>query len=109
MRFMLDAPDVQARVLGVAKVADRPTDKSLFWRIVEEADVKIDHVQRALLRYLADVGGSATDFELRTRVDYPESRIRLALDGLVIEGLIDLNDANGYRVASLTRDGRRVA
>lgn len=96
-------------MLGVAKVADRPTDKSLFWRIVEEADVKIDHVQRALLRYLADVGGSATDFELRTRIDHPESRIRLALEGLVNEGLIDMIPAEDYVVASLTRDGRRVA
>src|SRR5690606_20266777 len=88
--FALDAPDVPARGWGVGKLADRPTDKSLFWQIVEDRDVRLDHVQRAVLRYLADVGGAATDFELRMRVSHPPSRIRQALDGLSLEGLIDL-------------------
>lgn len=92
----------------MAKAGDRPTDKSLFWRLVEDVDVRIDHVQRALLRYLADVGGSATDFELRTRVHHPPSRIRQAIDGLVIEGLVNTTSREGYLVASLTRDGRRI-
>lgn len=92
----------------MAKGAARPTDKSLFWRIVEDQGTRTDHVQRALLRYLADVGGSATDFELRTRIHHPPSRIRLALDGLVQEGLIDTEATDGYLVASLTRDGRRI-
>ena len=60
----------------MAHGAERPTDKSLFWRIVEDRDVRLDAVQRAVLRYLADVGGSATDFELRTCVSHPASRIR---------------------------------
>jgi len=92
----------------VAKGGDRPTDKSLFWRIVEDVDVRIDYVQRALLRYLADVGGSATDFELRTRIHHPPPRIRTALSGLVSEGLIELASTDGYEVASLTRNGRRI-
>ncbi|NVB41204.1 hypothetical protein G6O69_25420 [Pseudenhygromyxa sp. WMMC2535] len=92
----------------MAKASERPTDKSLFWRIVEDVDVRIDHVQRALLRYLADVGGSATDFELRTRIHHPPSRIKMALDGLSAEGLVDTANSDGYLVASLTRDGRRI-
>ena len=93
----------------MAKLADRPTDKSLFWQIVEDRDVRLDHVQRAVLRYLADVGGAATDFELRMRVSHPPSRIRQALDGLSLEGLIDLSQAGEYVVAALTRGGQRVA
>jgi uncharacterized membrane protein len=93
----------------VAKGTDRSTDKSLFWQIVEDRDVRLDHVQRAVLRYLADVGGAATDFELRMRVNHPASRIRQALDGLSLEGLIDLVTSEGYVVASLTRGGQRVA
>lgn len=69
----------------------------------------LDHVQRALLRYLADVGGAATDFELRMRVNHPPSRIRQALDGLATEGLVELTSSEGYIVASLTRGGQRVA
>ncbi|PRP97692.1 hypothetical protein ENSA5_31990 [Enhygromyxa salina] len=93
----------------MAKGADRPTDKSLFWQIVEERDVRLDHVQRAVLRYLADVGGAATDFELRMRVSHPPSRIRQALEGLAREGLVELETSEGYVVASLTRGGQRVA
>jgi len=93
----------------VAKSAERPTDKSLFWQIVEDRAVRLDHVQRAVLRYLADVGGAATDFELRMRVSHPETRLRQALDGLALEGLLDLTSAEGYVVASLTRGGQRVA
>lgn len=69
----------------------------------------LDHVQRAVLRYLADVGGAATDFELRMRVSHPPSRIRQALDGLALEGLVELMTSEGYIVASLTRGGQRVA
>lgn len=93
----------------MAKGGDRPTDKSLFWQIVEDRDVRLDHVQRALLRYLADVGGAATDFELRMRVSHPQPRIRQALDGLVREELVELTNSEGYVVASLTRGGQRVA
>jgi hypothetical protein len=93
----------------VAKSTERPTDKSLFWQIVEDRSVRLDHVQRAVLRYLADVGGAATDFELRMRVSHPASRIRQALEGLQLEGLLDLSSAEGYVVASLTRGGQRVA
>jgi hypothetical protein len=93
----------------VAKSGERPTDKSLFWQIVEDRDVRLDHVQRAVLRYLADVGGAATDFELRMRVSHPQLRIRQALDGLALEGLVDLASSEGYVVASLTRGGQRVA
>jgi uncharacterized membrane protein len=93
----------------VAKGAERPTDKSLFWQIVEDRDVRLDHVQRAVLRYLADVGGAATDFELRMRVNHPPSRIRQALDGLDREGLVELTSSEGYVVAALTRGGQRVA
>jgi hypothetical protein len=96
--------------LGVAKLADRPTDKSLFWQIVEDRDVRLDHVQRAVLRYLADVGGAATDFELRLRVgQHPASRIRQALEGLSLEGLVDLSQAGEYVVAALTRGGQRLS
>lgn len=93
----------------MAKGTDRPTDKSLFWQIVEDRDVRLDHVQRAVLRYLADVGGAATDFELRMRVNHPAARIRQALDGLALEGLIELVTSEEYVVASLTRGGQRVA
>lgn len=93
----------------MAKPSDRPTDKSLFWQIIENRDVRLDHVQKAVLRYLADVGGAATDFELRMRVSHPASRIRQALDGLQVEGLLDLASSEGYLVASLTRGGQRVA
>jgi hypothetical protein len=93
----------------VAKSGERPTDKSLFWQIVEDRDVRLDHVQRAVLRYLADVGGAATDFELRMRVSHPPLRIRQALEGLALEGLVDLASSEGYVVASLTRGGQRVA
>ena len=93
----------------MGKGGDRPTDKSLFWQIVEERDVRLDHVQRAVLRYLADVGGAATDFELRMRVGHPPSPIRQALDGLALEGLVELANSEGYVVASLTRGGQRVA
>ena len=70
--------------------------------------MRLDAVQRAVLRYLADVGGSATDFELRTCVSHPPSRIRDALEGLSIEGLVDLANTEGFVVASLTRGGRRI-
>lgn len=93
----------------MAKAADRPTDKSLFWQIVENREVRLDHVQRAVLRYLADIGGAATDFELRMRVNHPPSRIRQALDGLQLEGLVDLDSSEEYVVASLTRGGHRLA
>ena len=93
----------------MAKGADRPTDKSLFWQIVENREVRLDHVQRALLRYLADVGGAATDFELRMRVNHPATRIRQALSGLELEGLVDLDNSDEYVVASLTRGGHRLA
>ncbi|WP_106088328.1 hypothetical protein [Enhygromyxa salina] len=93
----------------MTKGGDRPTDKSLFWQIVEDRDVRLDHVQRAVLRYLADVGGAATDFELRMRVNHPPSRIRQALEGLVLENLLELSSSEGYEVASLTRVGQRVA
>jgi hypothetical protein len=93
----------------VAKGNERPTDKSLFWQIVEDRDVRLDHVQRAVLRYLADVGGAATDFELRMRVNHPPPRIRQALEGLSLEGLIDLATSEEYVVASLTKGGQRVA
>jgi hypothetical protein len=93
----------------VAKGNERPTDKSLFWQIVEDRDVRLDHVQRAVLRYLADVGGAATDFELRMRVSHPASRIRQALEGLSLEGLIDLASSDEYVVATLTKGGQRVA
>lgn len=92
----------------MAKLADRPTDKSLFWQIVEDRDVRLDHVQRAVLRYLADVGGAATDFELRMRVNHPPSRIRQALEGLSLERLIDLSQSGEYLVAALTRGGHRL-
>ena len=93
----------------MAKGGERPTDKSLFWQIVEDRDVRLDHVQRALLRYLADIGGAATDFELQMRVNHPAQRIRQALDGLVREDLVELSSTEGYVVASLTRIGQRVA
>lgn len=93
----------------MAKGTERPTDKSLFWQIVEDRDVRLDHVQRAVLRYLADVGGAATDFELRMRVNHPAPRIRQALEGLSVEGLIDLAASEEYVVASLTKGGQRVA
>ena len=93
----------------MGKGAERPTDKSLFWQIVEDRDVRLDHVQRAILRYLADVGGAATDFELRMRVSHPPSRIRQALDGLIREKLVETAESEGYLVASLTRGGQRVA
>jgi hypothetical protein len=93
----------------VAKLAERPTDKSLFWQIVEDRDVRLDHVQRAVLRYLADIGGAATDFELQMRVNHPAQRLRQALDGLSKEGLVDLSQAGEYLVAALTRGGQRVA
>ena len=93
----------------MAKGAERPTDKSLFWQIVENRDVRLDHVQRAVLRYLADIGGAATDFELRMRVNHPAGRIRQALTGLEVEGLVDLSDSEDYIVASLTRGGQRIA
>ncbi len=92
----------------MAKLAERPTDKSLFWQIVEDRDVRLDHVQRAVLRYLADVGGAATDFELRMRVNHPPSRIRQALEGLSLERLVELAQDGEYLVASLTRGGQRI-
>ena len=91
------------------KGGDRPTDKSLFWQIVENREVRLDHVQRAVLRYLADIGGAATDFELQMRVNHPTSRISQALNGLEIEGLVELSPAEDYTVASLTRGGQRLA
>lgn len=93
----------------MSKGGQRPTDKSLFWRIVEDRDLRIDHVQRAVLRYLADVGGSATDFELRTRISHPQARIHQALNGLMHEGLVELSRSEDFVVAGLTRGGRRVA
>ena len=93
----------------MAKGADRPTDKSLFWQIVENREVRLDHVQRAVVRYLADVGGAATDFELRMRVNHPPARIRQALSGLELEGLVELGRSDEYTVASLTRGGQRLA
>lgn len=93
----------------MTKGGERPTDKSLFWQIVEDRDVRLDHIQRAVLRYLADVGGAATDFELCMRVTHPPSRIRQALEGLAREGLIELSSSEGYLVAALTRGGQRVA
>ena len=93
----------------MSRGGERPTDKSLFWQIVENREVRLDHVQRAVLRYLADIGGAATDFELRMRVNHPASRIRQALEGLELEGLVDLDNSDEYVVASLTRGGQRIA
>ncbi|KIG17988.1 hypothetical protein DB30_02203 [Enhygromyxa salina] len=43
------------------------------------------------------------------RVNHPPSRIHQALEGLVLENLLELSSSEGYEVASLTRVGQRVA
>ncbi len=88
-------------------VAERPTDKRLFWELVQPEAVGIDPIQRSVLECLMDIGGSATDFELSARIGHPRGRVRQAVDGLAHEHLVENGAEGDFWVVSLTSSGRR--
>jgi DNA-binding GntR family transcriptional regulator len=88
-------------------IAERPTDKRLFWELVQPESVGIDPIQRAVLECLTDVGGSATDFELSARIGHPRGRVRQAIASLNQEHLVQTGAEGDFLVVSLTSSGRR--
>jgi DNA-binding GntR family transcriptional regulator len=88
-------------------IAERPTDKRLFWELVQPESVGIDPIQRSVLECLTDVGGAVTDFELAARIGHSRGRVRQAIESLDREHLVQSGTEGDYLVVRLTTSGRR--